>query len=530
METNVLGYIHFDRPGSGNNQICDFLTRQDLLPKILRNKYVKISASKTFVGRIIEGPFFVPEEVSRDSALAQTVILKGDKFPVTPNYYSVARIEILGEFWNGMLFSTASRPEPKSEVRELNEEEVQQLIKIRGEMFLGQLQGYEKVQVVMDSNDKKVLPRNVGIFGTVGSGKTNTAQVLIEEATKLGYAVVVIDVEGEYVNMDKPSTELHEKLEKLDLKPEGVSKFKVFFPTGSDRARPDALEFDINFGDVDPYILTEILNLTEAQERVFFDIAEKLTKERRYTGEAVKKEDEQAGLFLLGEFEARPLKYTIWDFFKELSDESEYVTNYKGTKSPIWALRGRLGRIAKNRLFDRKIGSPRIHEILKPSQISVVDVSTASDDVKNITIAWILQKIFDIKLKEPDTPKTLIVIEEAHTFISRESVDRMRATMDMLKTIARRGRKRWLCLCFISQQPAHIPNEIFELCNTRVVHCTKSLFNINPLKETAGGVNEKIWDVLPTLGPGQAIVVSSQYDHPIIVDVRPSLCERKFVD
>lgn len=46
----------------------------------------------------------------------------------------------------------------------------------------------------MNSQIKKVLPRNVGIFGTVGSGKTNSAQVLIEEASRAGYAVIVLDV------------------------------------------------------------------------------------------------------------------------------------------------------------------------------------------------------------------------------------------------------------------------------------------------------------------------------------------------
>jgi DNA helicase HerA-like ATPase len=37
-----------------------------------------------------------------------------------------------------------------------------------------------------------------------------------------------------------------------------------------------------------------------------------------------------------------------------------------------------------------------------------------------------------------------LVLEEAHSFISREKAHTMQATMQMLRNVARRGRKRWL--------------------------------------------------------------------------------------
>ena len=55
---------------------------------------------------------------------------------------------------------------------------------------------------------KLFCPEIIGIFGTVGSGKTNSSQVLIEEAAAAGWAVVVLDVEGEYISMDKPNSEI----------------------------------------------------------------------------------------------------------------------------------------------------------------------------------------------------------------------------------------------------------------------------------------------------------------------------------
>jgi DNA helicase HerA-like ATPase len=123
-----------------------------------------------------------------------------------------------------------------------------------------------------------------------------------------------------------------------------------------------------------------------------------------------------------------------------------------------------------------------------------------------------------------------VVIEEAHSFISREKSTKMSETIEMLREIARRGRKRWLGLCFISQQPSHLPNEIFELCNTRIVHTIRSHANLNSLKLTAGDVSEEMWNNVPSLGVGQAVVSSPQLRDPIVINVRPCKTRREFVD
>jgi DNA helicase HerA-like ATPase len=170
-------------------------------------------------------------------------------------------------------------------------------------------------------------------------------------------------------------------------------------------------------------------------------------------------------------------------------------------------------------------------QLLHAGRVSVIDVSGVTNDAaKNLSIAWLLRLVFEFKLKDPSAPKTLIVIEEAHTFVSRESRERMTATLDMLKLIARRGRKRWLGLVFISQQPSHLPDEIFELCNTRFIHCIKSEYNLNPLKRTSGDVVSELWNMVPALGPGQALVTSPQFNHTILVEMRPSQSRRRLTD
>ena len=108
-----------------------------------------------------------------------------------------------------------------------------------------------------------------------------------------------------------------------------------------------------------------------------------------------------------------------------------------------------------------------VNELLVGGRVSVFDVSETDDRSRNIAIAYILQSLFD-KVTEtavgeniPDTevprPKILLVIEEVHTFVSKQSVDKMKSVLDSLQTISRRGRKRWLSLALVSQQPGHRP-------------------------------------------------------------------------
>lgn len=167
--------------------------------------------------------------------------------------------------------------------------------------------------------------------------------------------------------------------------------------------------------------------------------------------------------------------------------------------------------------------------LLSPGHVSVFDLSVANDIVKNLVTADLLRKLFAYKITKPDSPPTLLVIEEAHSFISKENVKTMQATLQMLRNVARRGRKRWLSLAFVSQQPGHLPPEIFELCNTRIVHTLRSMHNLEAMMSTAGDVAKEMWTRCPLLGPGEAVLTSPQTKRPVIVNVRPASSLRRFV-
>ena len=203
-----LGFVNFDS-NSADNSSSEAMVSAEHRKHFRRDVYVgikDIEQKLDFLGRVVEGPFHLPHEVGIDSAITRTTVLHPDRTQFRPSYYVNGTIEILGQLEEDeRLIPCPTRPRPYSEIYIFPPERLQKFLEINGNFYLGQLMGYEKIAVKTDVKSKNFLPRNIGIFGTVGSGKSNTTQVIMEEAIQAGWAVVVVDVEGEYVRMNKPT-------------------------------------------------------------------------------------------------------------------------------------------------------------------------------------------------------------------------------------------------------------------------------------------------------------------------------------
>ncbi len=489
---------------------------------------------RKYLAQIIKGPFFLPDAFGKDSAFAMASILQADKIKFRPEYHGVCHALLLGELENpdnyDEMKSPGIRPFPQAAVRGIDLADIERLLDLNGKMYLGELMGYRGVKVQLNNN-KDILPRNLGIFGTVGSGKTNTSQVLIEEASKEGWAVIVLDVEGEYTQMDKPTKEsgnkeYKNKMTRFGVEANGISHFKVYNCAGSEKSRSDSTEFGVNFADLDPVQLMSILEMSTPQEERFLGLyaqakvrAKSAKKPKGVMAELVEKEQESMGITL--------------DGLIDLLETQVSNPKVKGAdKSSYLVLLRKFRKLQNTGVIDK--GNPlNSSETIKTGQVSIVDLSNDFYPwVKNIVISDILGRIFKEKTrkKAEDLPRTLIVIEEAHSFVSRGKERHMAATLDILRDISRRGRKRWLGLCFISQQPAHLPPEIYELCNTKIIHKITGGKNLDAVKASAGDVdNAKLADI-PMLAKGSALVICPQFRYPLMVDVRPCQSDRNFVD
>ena len=542
-----FGFVNFDS-GRGDNATSGLMVPPDQRRGFRRDSYVGVKDSEQgieFLGRIVEGPFHTPHEVSPTSALTRTTVLHPDRAKFRPTYYVYGTVEILGEIREDeRIVPTSTRPRPYARAYLFPPNRLQRMLGIAGSFLIGHLMGYETVPVLAAVENKNFLPRNVGIFGTIGSGKSNTTQVLVEEALTADWAVVVIDVEGEYVRMDQPTDDpLMETIlsERFNTTSEGIEDSHTYVPRGGSSASPSAKHFKVPVSGIEATLLSEILeDLSEPQERLLtFAVARALAKNSGKSTTRMGPLGPSAAAL-----PSRP--YTLQTLIDGLDEERDFplfkaLTNTE--KNTARVLRRKLIRLGLSNMLDwngtREVPELPVTDLLRPARLSILDVSDSSDTSRNIAIAYTLQALFEKVLETPAgssmpngeiRPRVLVVVEEVHTFVSRSRASRMRAVIDQLQVISRRGRKRWMALALVSQQPGHVPDELFELVNTRFIHQLKSAHNLAPVRQTTGGVHEALWQTVPALGPGQCLLSGATFRTPLFVSLRPAKSRRLYTE
>jgi hypothetical protein len=541
--SGILGQVNFDGEAA-DNTTSEAMISEDHQNLFRREVYVGIKDTEQnieFLGRIVEGPYHIPQKSGTSSANAKPTKRPPARTKSKSSYHVFGNIEVLGQLLQGeRVIPTLTRPRPYSEITIFPPERLSRLLDIEGNMLIGSLMGYEehRIEVRENTENKNFLPLNVGIFGTVGSGKSNTVQVLVEEASQANWACVVIDVEGEYVKMNEPDNrpEMNRILrENYSIDPEGITDFRVYVPSSGSSDADDPIRFKVPISELDISIVADILEFTEPEFRMY---------ER--TIEATQRTNSQNQTSRV-EVAADPLTpvptypYTLENLIGVLSNSAFYTRLSDIEKSTANTLRNKLFyTLGRSGMLDWTPTETTpylpINELMVGGRVSVLDVSETDDRSRNIAIAFVLQSLFN-KVTEtavgetiPNTdvprPKILLVIEEVHTFVSKQSINKMKSVLDNLQTISRRGRKRWLSLALVSQQPGHVPEELFELANTRFIHQLKSVMNIAPVKQTTGGVHEALWSTIPALGPGQCLLTGRTFKNPLLVNVRPAKSKR----
>lgn len=484
-EKSMLGMVEYD-PESSNlssNQ-CDISVSHDV--KLERGVFVKIGNEKLYyIGQIVDGPYFTKGSIKSRYITELTSLIE-----------------------NGVAKAVLTRPAPGTSVEPIGSSIVQKFLGISGTMNMGHILTDSKVDVLMD---KATLSRHIGVFGTTGGGKSNTIQVLMEEACNQGFSIMIFDVEGEYVEMDQPTDRLLDILAKFDLKPTGAKDLKVYVPNPCDCKREDAIKFGITFKDVDKDVFSEVSGLNRMEQLYFQDIIDKV---RAVTSET----------------KPLTLEAVINRLMIRLKGQTDRPTMPPFIAEAHTTLFAKLRLMSDQKIVDVDAPIVNMEKVIRPGRVSVIDVSDSSDYIRNVVMAELLHNAFKYKITHPESPPLLAVIEEAHAFISQEKRDRMLATLMLIIEVARRGRKRGLCLGIVTQQPAHLPPELLELCNTRIIHRMSSVTNIGCLKQSTGNVPEGMWNTVPSLGTGEVILSSHKYSRALAVLVRPTVSKRISTD
>jgi uncharacterized protein len=464
----------------------------------------------------------------------------------------------------------------------LSDEEAARVLGPEGDMRLGLAANYADLEVRVPSDRKDVFPRHTAILGTTGAGKSTTVARLVQQAQAADMAVILLDVEGEYTFLHEPTDDrrmvtalAHRGLERTGLPKDRMALYHL---VGRDTANPDhphVHPFSLQFARLSPYALMEILDLSDAQQERFlraYDIAKHVLRELAIFPEKGNAEQERFAMEL-DEFERGYPRLTLALTMDVIGACLAYLEKTEPhpitprlqneeamgilmnrvrmadiPKHPIsWrALLGKLSRMNRLRVFDSREARPLTYkELLRPGSVSIVDLSDSGmSELSNLVIADLLHGVqeaqdsayeaFEHAQREGRpgaTPaRVLMIIEEAHEFLSAERSEQMPTLLQQVARIAKRGRKRWLGLVFVTQLPQHLPRQVFGLVNSYILHKITDPQVVSTLQRTVTGIDEGLWQRLPGLAPGQAIVSFPHMTLPLLVAIDPTPAKLRLID
>lgn len=580
-----VGVTMFDAGNSKDNLITVVVPKKDLA-KVPSQALVRIASAKSedggdgriYQGIVVQGPFYEPDGLRADAAIIVTTASHGVTF--MPKYHGKVIVEILHELLDGAALPPRFRPLPNSPVYPLTQEEAKDALQIDGDIVIGTAIGQKDMEIKIPSDKKSVLPRHVGILGTTGGGKSTTVSGLVNQLQKSNIATILFDTEGEYTEINKPNDEpdMLAALKRRELHAEGVKNTQILHLIGRDtttESHPIKKPFTLKFDELSPYAVMEILDFSEAQQQRYlkaYDIARALIQKLKiYPAD----DTEKAKLLELDELETgfpRLQLATIYDIItlcqkkiskESLSDEqgnstfrlwsSQLIGNEKEVLKAIntetelpgnvfsWrALQGLLSRFVRLKIFDHVgINSFDFNDLTTPGKVTIIDLSdTDSPTIRNLVIAALLKGLMEYqtdnyeKAQEQNEKqrKVMVILEEAHEFLSSQRIKQMPTLYEQVARIARRGRKRWLGLTFVTQLPQHLPDEVLALINNYILHKISDSGVISRLKRSIGSVDESMWNKLNSLSYGQAVVAFSHMRRAMLTAIDPTPCKLLMVD
>ncbi len=368
-------------------------------------------------------------------------------------------------------------PSPGTPVLEPTPEELRRFLGLKeGGVHVGRLQ-FHDVDVFLDMDE--LVQKHFAVLAMSGAGKSYLTSVVIEELLdrpkELGrIGIVVFDVHGEYRTFAEPPDEpgYVDYSGKADVVP--------------------ADEIRIGVPNLSADLLTAFLpGLTRPQIRTLRMVIRELQRE----------------------MEAGRGPYDIDDIIDRVLKDPRPKESTKA------ALTAWLQDLKATGLFS-SVDSPSLYSYVRPGRLLIVDLSPILDmNRKQLIVAYLSHRLFSLR-REGKIPPTLLVVEEAHQFVPEGVSGAEALARPIIETIAREGRKFGLGLCLISQRPVRLSTTALSQCNTHIILRVTNPYDLDHIKRSSEGIDERSARMITVLRPGEALIVGAAVRFPVFVRVR----------
>jgi DNA helicase HerA-like ATPase len=443
-------------------------------------------------------------------------------------------------------------PTINDEVHLVIEKDLQQIYGKRniGSIEIGKHSSSENLNVYIDLH--KLVLRHSAIFGSTGSGKSNTTVHVLKSILEdyKGSRIILVDPHGEYksafptakilkINDDKDPLYIPFWLMNFDE----LSYFLVGAKPTDDQ-RPEYRRFrdlitehkkqnsKLKSGEVNPDFITADSPIPFNIRKIWHELHWWInatfdsTIKDDQTKMSAKEEDPGAAN------ELRPAKFT--SHLSTANNQPPFRSRHEEFYSYEKKILSRIKDTRFNYLFNPgdyfdETSSKDLNDLLKEwignkERLTILDLSGVPYELLDITVGLITRFIYDSMFWgrfEEYTGKArpiLLAFEEAHSYLNKS--DNSIYAKYAVEKIFKEGRKFGVGALVISQRPSEISETILAQVGTYVALRLTNTNDQSIVKSSAPDNLISLIDLLPSLRTGEAIVVGEAIKIPSRVRVK----------
>ncbi len=339
-----------------------------------------------------------------------------------------------------------------------------------GWIRIGSLLRNSKVEARV--NIDRVVSRHLAVLAMTGMGKSNLVSLLAKEMARIGGTMVIFDYHDDY--------------SALQIKGINVMDAKI---------NPRLLNFE-KFAEV-----MEIRESATNQMHVL---------RKAFTDEVKTKQGD--------------------DFWETLVANVRFQMNEKSYREAAERVEDKIddARRRFKSILDPSVSDPAA--LIKNGKVNVLSLIELTDRQADIAVRFYLEELLDDRKRATRAKKgemegkapvrfpapVLVVIEEAHVFIPK---DEKTETKYLAAKVAREGRKFGLGLVIVSQRPRSIDANVLSQMGSLAVMKMVQQDDLAQVSAASETLSREIIEQLPSLNPGDAVLVGQWVNLPAFVHI-----------
>ena len=456
----------------------------------------------------------VTRMTEQEALAAPTIETPGDDTARLPFAKRIARLTPVGSIIGDGQFErgVAQYPTTGAEVHAMGSADIIKMFarfQSKG-LAVGTLTSHPSLKVFLDPTN--LFGRHSAILGQTGSGKSWTVATIVQKtvAVMSKAHIIILDLHGEYC-----------------WKREDGTRHYAF--DDSIVRHVDARDLEI------PYWLMTYAELCDLLIDRTEQAAHNQTAFFRDTLRELR-EKEKTPLGLERVTVDTPVYFSLDELIAEVETKNrEMVQGARGPKQGdmfgvfdrfLIRLESRMNDVRYDFLLKPKVRttSDSLSALLRDfvglgtpkTAVTVIDLSSVPFDVRPTVAAQIGRLAFEFNYWNPDYREfpILLMCEEAHTYIPRDSENQFAGSRKSMERIAKEGRKYGVGLAVVSQRPYEVSETVLAQCGTficlRITNPTDQGYVRSLVPESEGD----LVSVLAGLGRGEALVLGEAVPLP----------------